>query len=694
MVGEKVGTHRLTPLLAPRSIALVGASEREGSVGRLMVEVLQAGGFSGSVHAVNPRYGSVLGLACVPSLADLPAPPDLAVLSVAAHRMEETMAAAVDAGARAAVVFDPCFYEGDQAPVLLDRLKALAREAGLPVCGGNGMGFINFDARAWVSFQQPRDVPPGGIAVFCHSGSVFALIVNTAGRYRCNMVVSQGQEIGATVADYIDYAVEQPTTRVVALFMESVRDPAGFVAALEKARARGVPVVINKVARTEQSAALAATHSGAIAGNDSAFRALCTRHGALVCDDMDAMMATAQILALDNRAGPGALGVVTDSGGLREHVIDLAADMGVDFTVLTRATTAALRETLAYGLEPVNPMDAAGPLTPDFTDRLNQASLILANDPGVALMAHELYIDDYLCFYPDCFDALKAMPQKTGKPHVLYATLSSTENARVASELEDAGIPLINGARAMLAGVKQAFAWRDRQSWAKETPAPADAGLVERWRARLGAGAMDETETLAMLGEFGVPVVAARVCETPEAVAAAAEAIGYPVVLKTAMAGILHKSDVGGVVVGLTDETALLEAYGAMAGNLGPRVTVAAMAPKGVEVAFGMVRDPQFGPMVMVGAGGVLVELLGDRAFALAPFGRQEALRLLADLKIARLLEGHRGAPPADMESLAEALSRFSVLAAALGESIAEMDINPVIAGPGGVFAVDALVVT
>ncbi len=686
--------HWLAPMLAPRSIALVGASEREGSVGRLMVEVLQAGGFDGAVHAINPKYETVLGLPCVAGLADLPQAPDLAVLSVAAHRMEQTLADAIATGARSAVVFDPCFYEGDEAPLLLDRLKRLAREARFPVCGGNGMGFINYDTRAWISFQEPPFAKSGGIAMFCHSGSVFALMLNGARRYRFNMVVSQGQEIGATAADYIDYAVEQPTTRVIGLFLEAVRDPQGFVAALEKAQAHGVPVVINKIARTEQSAALAMTHSGAIAGSDSAFRALCDRYGVLVCDEIDTMMSTLQIMSQERRPGPGALGAATDSGGLREHLIDVADDMGVAFADLTPETTQALRETLAFGLEPVNPMDAAGPLTPDFTERLNESARILACDPNVAVMAHELFLDDHYCFYPESIDYLCTLPEITGKPHLLVSSLGSADTGISAERLEDAGIPLINGTRPMLAAVKNALAWRDHQERSYGSPGEADDALVTRWRDRLGAGAIDETEALAMLGAFGVPVVRSVVCETGEAAAKAAGEIGYPVVLKTAMPGIAHKSDVGGVKVGLADEAALVAAYDAMSDALGPRVAVAAMAPRGVEVALGMVRDPQFGPMVMVGAGGVLVELLDDRAFALAPFGVDHAHRLLDRLKIKRLLDGMRGAPPADLESLALAISRFSVMAAALGDDIAEMDINPVIAAPQGAVAVDALVVT
>ncbi len=359
---------------------------------------------------------------------------------------------------------------------------------------------------------------PGGIAMFCHSGSVFALMLNGARRYRFNMVVSQGQEIGATAADYIDYAVEQPTTRVIGLFLEAVRDPQGFVAALEKAQAHGVPVVINKIARTEQSAALAMTHSGAIAGSDSAFRALCDRYGVLVCDEIDTMMSTLQIMSQERRPGPGALGAATDSGGLREHLIDVADDMGFAFADLTPETTQALRETLAFGLEPVNPMDAAGPLTPDFTDRLNESARILACDPNVAVMAHELFLDDHYCFYPESIDYLCTLPEITGKPHLLVSSLGSADTGISAERLEDAGIPLINGTRPDAGGRQEcALAWRDHQERSSiESPGEADDAVVTRWRDRLGAGAIDETAGARHAGRRSACPVGAHslVCET------------------------------------------------------------------------------------------------------------------------------------------------------------------------------------
>lgn len=686
--------HRLAPMFEPRSIALVGASQREGSVGRMMADVLRGGGYAGEVHCVNPRYQAVGDYACLPSIADLPEAPDLAVLSVAAHRMEATMAEAIERGARAAVVFDPCFFEGDGEPRLLDRLKAMAREARLPVCGGNGMGFSNLEKNTCVSFQAPVSPLSGSIAAVCHSGSVYALLVNCTGRYRFNLITSPGQEINLTAAETIDYALELESTRVIVLFLESVRDPERFVAAVDKAHERGVPVVVNKVARTAASAALAATHSGAIAGSESAFEAMCERHGVIRTNDLDEMMATAQILAMEARPGEGGFAAVLDSGGLREQMIDLSHDIGLPFAQLESATVTSLRDTLAFGLEAINPLDAAGPLSDDFVDRFNKASLTLAHDPNVALMAHELFADDHLWFYPDVIDGLKSMAAATGKPHVLVTSLGVTENAATARGFVDAGIPVINGTRPLLMAAKAALAWRDFQTRNDDHAEVADVTLVHHWATELREmHEVDEIVALGLLADFGVPTVAAKACHSADQAVAAANSLGYPVVLKTAQPGVHHKSDVDGVKVGLGDSDGVAGAYNDLAARLGPRVVVAAMAGKGIELGFGLVRDAQFGPVVVVSAGGVLIEVLEDRAFALPPFGVAHAHRLLDRLRISRLFDGVRGRPGADRNALATALSRFSVVAAALGDVILEMDVNPVIAGPDGVAAVDALIV-
>jgi acyl-CoA synthetase (NDP forming) len=692
--GSAPADHWLAPMLAPGSVAVVGASNREGSVGDRVMASLLAGDVGGSLWPVNPRYDKVAGLDCFDSLDALPSAPDLAVLSVASERMEDVLAQAIAAGARSAVIFDPCAIAGDGKPKLLDRLKARAREAGIPVCGGNGVGFYNFDSQTFASFSPPLNTECGHIAGFCHSGSVWGMLGKFDARFRFNLLTSQGQEINGSVADYMDYALDLASTRVLALFLEAVRDPERFLQVLAKAQAKDIPVVVTKVGRTARSAFLATTHSGAIAGSDSAFDAVCDRFGVLRTDDLDGLAATAQILALGQRTGPGEFGVILDSGGLREQLIDMADDMGVPLADLTPETTAKLRARLPHMLEAVNPLDAAGPLRDDYNDIIIDCVGHVTGDPNVAIVGHEIYITDKVAEDSPQADAATTMAERFGKPFFVFNSFSTVPNTGVGKTLMDRGVPLINGLRPMLTGVRHALAYRDRRAWRDTPPADADPVLVATWHSRLTNGhPLDEAEALSLMAAFGLPTPASAVCDDPVTALEAARRIGFPVVMKTAEPGIQHKSDVAGVRLNLTNADAVAAAYDDVARRLGPRVVVAAMAPKGVELAFGMVRDAQFGPIVMIGAGGILVEALDDRCFALPPFGAEDARRLIGRLKLARLLGGVRGAPPADLEALAQALSRFSVLVAALGDVVAEIDVNPVIAGPAGAVAVDALMV-
>ncbi len=689
------GEHRLRPLLAPRSIALVGGSPRPGSVGNLMTRALVEGGFQGEIYVVNPKYEAVEGVAAYPSLRDLPQPPDLAVLSVSSRRMEALMREAIEAGVRAAVVFDFCRYEGDREPRLLERLQDMTREADFPVCGGNGMGYYNYETRSFASFQVPVVAPPGHIAALCHSGSVFSMLADAAGRCRFNLLTSQGQEINASLGEYMDYALELPSTRVLALFVEAVREPEVFIAALRKANRRGVPVVAVKVGRTEESARLAATHASALTGDDTAFDAVCRRYGVLRTDDVDSLLAAAQIFALGKEVGEGGFAAVLDSGGLRTQMMDVAHGLGVEFAPLAPRTVDALTARLHHGLEPVNPLDAAGLYNESFGTVIGDCLGVLERDPGVALIAHEYYASDFTLGLPDVGAAAKRMPDASRKPYVLGNSLGSVANTGFANEMMDAGVPVINGIRPLLVGVKCAFTHRDNRKRIDSPPEPLDGDRVEGWRGRLrdGASPPGESEVLRMLAELGVSAVESRVCGSAREAVRAAASVGYPVALKSAAPGLLHKSDAGGVHLGLETETQVCGAYEALR-SLGSEVSVARMAPAGVEVAFGMVRDADFGPVVMVSAGGTLVEVLDDRAHALAPFGPPEARRLLEGLKVWSLLCGVRGRAPADVERLAVQLSRFSAICDALGDVVAEMDVNPIIASASEVLAVDAALVT
>jgi acyl-CoA synthetase (NDP forming) len=658
-----------------------------------MVRTLRAGKYPGTATVVNPSLPKIEGMTTVGRMTELQAAPDLAILSVSSPRMEETLGEAIRAGAKSAVIFDFCQIEHDTDPPLVDRLRSMAREAGIPVCGGNGMGFYNFDARCFVSFQEPTSLDPGHIALLCHSGSVFGMFADAAGRYGFNLITAQGQEINGTVADYMDYALEQPTTRVVALFAEAIRDPAGFVAALEKAAEKGIPVVVLKVGRTAASARFAVTHSGAMAGDNAAFEALCDRYGVLRVDDLDGLMAAAQMLALDTPMRPGELGSLLDSGGLRELMLDLADDLGVPFAELAPTSVDRLSKRIYFALEPANPLDAAGPYTSDLAEVMGDCLDILAEDEGVAGLVHEFFNTDLTSGVVETIDIARRMPGRHPKPYAVSYALGAAPNSGFAAEMRRHGVPLLAGMRPMLVGMRAALQWRDFRGRAPEILGVLDQAALEHWRGALsGSAAFTESKALHLLADLGVPATPSEVGTSAELAVQLAERIGYPVAVKTAAPGILHKSDSGGVHLNLNNADEVRNACDDLA-RLGPEVAVSAMASPGVEVAFGMINDPQFGPVVMVSAGGTMIEILDDRVFARAPFGEAEAERMLRSLKIWKLLQGARGRPKADIAALTKVLSRFSVICGALRDRIAEFDVNPVIASPDGVKAVDAVLV-
>ena len=294
--------------MAPRSIALVGASAREGAFGNGMIHSCLTADYEGDVFLVNPCYDEIEGLACYPTIGDIPQTVDLAVLCVANERLEATLGDAIASGTGAAAIFASCYMdETDDGPVLTERLTAMAFNAAMPICGGNSMGFYNTASRTHVSIGNRDRWPDGDVAMISQSGSVAIAMTAIAGRINWNMLVSSGQELTVTAADYLDYALEMLSTRAVGAFLETVRDPAGFTAALEKAAARDIPVVIVKVGRTEVSAKFAATHSGAIAGSDAAYEAVFDRYSVLRVDDMDELIATLQLVSRSRRAGPGGL---------------------------------------------------------------------------------------------------------------------------------------------------------------------------------------------------------------------------------------------------------------------------------------------------------------------------------------------------------------------------------------------------
>ncbi len=684
----------LRKLLAPRSIAFIGASNRPDTPGNAMLRLIRAGGFTGVVHAVNPNHRLIEDYPCVPSILDIPAPPDLAVVAVRNERLEETMRHVMAIGAGAAVIFASAMLSDDTTPPLASRLKAIAGD--MPVCGPNGMGFYNDLAHVWVgAFASSRRPVPGAIALIAHSGSVFGALAHNDPRLRFALAVSPGQELTATVADYVQYAVRRPEVRVVGLFLETARDPAGLRQALEEAAIRDVPVVALKVGRTPVAAAAAMTHTGAMAGSAAAWAALFDRTGTISVETLDELAATMLLCATGRRPGVGGLVAIHDSGGERELTIDLADRVGVPFASVSQITLAALQARLDPGLEAANPLDAWG-TGKDYVQLFTDCFADLLADPAAALGFFCIDLRDDYYLHEGYAKAMLSVAATTDKPVACVTTYTQVRHDRIALALTEAGVPVLDGTANALAAARGLLGWRDARQRVPDPPAepPKDTAADRAaWLARLADGiALDEAAALDLLAAWGVLVVAHVVAETEEQTLAAAAALGYPLVAKTATPGVAHKSDVGGVVMDIRDETPLRTAWRDLAARLGPRVLLAPMLPPAPELALGMVHDAQFGPLVMLGAGGTLVELLQDRVAALAPFGPATARGLLERLALHRLLTGYRGAPPTDIAALALAISRFSVLASELADWIAAIDVNPVICGRYPA-AVDALIV-
>ena len=506
----------LGPLLAPRSIAFVGASQRANTPGHDMLRMIRRGGFTGVVHAVNPNYREIEGFPCVPRLADLPGPPDLAVLSVRNERLEEALAEAVKTGARAAVIFASGVLREDREPPLRDRIAAIARDARMPVCGPNCMGFYNDLDGVWIcGFPSPRHPSPAEsrslrIPAVC-SGRLPTMTRACDSR----LAVSPGQELTATVADYLDYSVERAEVKVVGLFLEAARDPAGFSTALEKAAARGVPVVALKVGRTEAAAAAALTHTGALAGSDLAYEALFERHGVTRVETLDELAATLLLMSTGRRATAGGLVSIHDSGGEREMIIDLADRAEVPFAAITQTTAATIAAHLDPGLEPTNPLDAWG-TGAEFVAQMTACFGALVDDPAAALGVFCADIRDNYYLSEGFAAATLAVAKRTDKPIALATNYTQVRHDSLALQLSEAGVPVLDGTWNALVAVRGALAHRDFvQRPMDPPPVQVDNDAKRHVREALRAGAVvDEAASLALLAAWGLPIVPYDMVET------------------------------------------------------------------------------------------------------------------------------------------------------------------------------------
>ncbi len=676
----------LAAMLQPRRVAVVGASDRSGSFGRrLAMEALRSPAHP-VIDLVNPRRNEVLGQRCLPSLDALEEEPDLVLLGVPDTALVEQLKLAASVGASGAVAFGSAVGLGRQ-------LSDIATSAGMALCGAACMGFVNVSGgiRA-IGYVERFPLPPGPLALVSHSGSAFSALLRTHRHLAYSLAVSSGQELVTTAADYLGYALDMPETEVVAVLLETLRDPTGLRAVLGKAAGRGVPVVALTVGDSPTGGAMVAAHSGAVAGDDAAWEALFEAHGVHRVRDLDEMANTLELFAVRRRPRPGTASIATvhDSGAERALVADLAEEAGVDFAPLQPATLSRLRQLLDPGLLPTNPLDVWG-TGADTRQLFSDCLRCMADDPGVGVVA--LAVDLVAEYDGDetYVEAVLDVADSVEIPVVVLSNVAAAVDQQRAGRLRAAGVPVLEGTFSGLSALRHLLehGTTPQRSASQQGVDSARAG---KWRSRLSAGPLSGAESLQLLADYGLPVVRTVSASSAEAAVAAADALGYPAVLKTDEPSLLHKSDAGGVLLNLTDRAAVERAYIRLTERIGPRVVVQAQAPAGVELALGVVRDPALGPLLLLAAGGSLVDLLAQRRVSLPPLDAAAAASMVAALPAGRLLDGVRGAPACDREAVHAALVHLSHLAVELDETIEALDINPLIVTPEGAVAVDALV--
>ena len=701
---------RLTPLFQPRSVAVIGASPKENTLGNNVVVNLQRFGFGGRIFPVHPSAPEVGGVQAYASISALPEAPDCAVLAISADKVLASLSEGAARGLKAAVLFASGFAElGEEGLALQRELQALCARTGIVLCGPNCLGLVNVhDKVPLYSSGMPHGLRAGGVAVVSHSGSA-CIALSTLGRFGMAYMVSVGNGAVLDMPDYLHYLAADPHTRVAALFVETLRDPQAFAAGVAAMHAAGKPVIALKVGRSTKGAAAAAAHTGSLAGNFEAYAAFFRRHGVISVDDFDEMI---EAVALFEKPGPlpkgDGVAVIAVSGGEISLVADLAERCGVRLAELGVDTVSKIRAVLPAFGSVGNPLDTTDRGVYDSARVYGGAIRALAADPGVALVAVVQDCSTSLSprganNYRNIASTVADTSRETDLPIVFFNPSAGGLHPRVAEPLADSRVALMQGARAALLSVRRMIDYAGYLAQPSRVDPPALAVQAE-WVKRLHSGApFTERESKAFLSAHGVPVTRERAANSADAAVAAAVDLGYPVVLKIESPDLPHKTEAGGVKVGLADAVAVREAYGeimASARAYKPAarldgVLVQEMVRGGVETIAGLSRQAPFGMGVVFGAGGVLVELVKDAAMELAPFGTAEAQALVARTRVAQLLNGYRGSARGDLDALAQLLSRLSQLGAAYAEHIEAIDINPVLVLPQGqgVRILDALVI-
>ena len=691
----------IAAMMKAKSLAIVGISRPDRFGGQVYAN-LELLGYEGKIYGVNPGYETLYDQKIYPSLSDLPETPDCAILAVGNSRLLPAFKEAASLSIPSAVIYANAHGQVHGIP-LKKALARVAKESGMAACGPNGSGIISYHQKlVMTGFKITKKKPAGNITFISHSGSIWDAVWQNNRGLDFNYVISSGNEMVTNVADYMLFALSEPSTKLIGLFLETVRDPDSFCEALGIAAERDIPIVALKVGRSERGAQLAQAHTGALAGKDATYDALFKYYGVQRVRSMDEMIDTLELFESGMRPHNSKLAAILDSGGERSMLVDLAKDSGVEFAKLAPESTAKLDEILEPGIKAENPLDAFG--TNYLWEKVFTGGMkVLNSDPdaGLTVLCVDLFPRNTV---PPTYESMTiAIKDEFKKPFAVLANVSATAADFKAAEFRAAGIPVLMGTETGVRAIKHLFDYAEFQREFQENKAQSSQPTLDnlpskekiakiRQQLQSADSALGEVASKQILSEYGIRVCTEQVVNSLDQALDVADEIGFPVVLKTA-AGATHKTEVDGIHLNLSKPEELTAAYKDLKARLGRQVLVQEMISEGVELLLGVIDDPQFGSLLMVGVGGILVEIVQDSQLIWLPTDAEKVKGAIRGLKFAEILNGVRGQEKSDLESIVDTTLRLAHFALDCGDLIAELDINPLIAGLKGAVVVDALII-
>lgn len=709
MPGTTTQQHPLDSFFSPSSIAIIGASREATKIPGMLLTFLRRNGYPGEIFPVNPRYDEIDGLACFPSISAIKRPIDLAIVIIPAQFVLGALEECATAGVKNAVIISSGFAEGggDSADVQQD-IAALARRTGMRISGPNAEGFYNEARRVAATFSPTVDVKPDAprlvatrkrIGIVAQSGGIGFAIYNRAKAMgvATSYVVSTGNEADLAAGEILDYMVQDTSTDVILLFIEGIRDPDNFVAAAQRAAVIGKPIIVSKVGRTSAGERAAASHTASMAGWNAAYDAVFAKYGLIAAHDIDEAVAIAAAFASNPAPKGDRVAVVTVSGGAGAWVADTLASEGLTIPELSEQLQAEIGALIpSYG-SPRNPVDITAQAV--HSGGLQKIIEILSRSDEIDIIVPVLSLSSETRM-PLKIPEIKPVIDAQKKPILIHSYTLPSQFAR--DGLGEAGIVVFHGLASLGRAARQLVR---RANFVATSPVVVDeastaavAGYLDRV-----SGSLSEYESKQLLRDCGIALPDEVLARNRAELSAALDRVGFPLVMKIQSRDIPHKSEVGGVRVNIANADEAASAYDALMDNARrfcpdaniQGVLIGPMAKKGVEIIIGTLRDATFGPMVMVGLGGIATELFKDVVYRPAPVTEAEAIAMLDELKSASLLRGFRGAPKADVPALVQLMARISQLAAGLRHVVAEIEVNPVMVHPEGegVTILDALVV-